>query len=759
MFAIFRKELRCYKATMLGYVFAAFLLAAVGLYFSFTNLNLASPRFEAVLKSVQFVFLAFVPILTMRVFAEERRQRTDTLLMTVPLRKWQIVGGKYLALLTVFSLPMAIICLYPWILCRYGKVNLPAAYSSILGFYLLGAACLSIGVFCSCVTDSPVIAAVLSFSVLLITYVADTAAKMVPYTAKASLAAAAGIGVLAGAGIWRAGRHAAGGIAAAAVLAGTAAAVYHFRPSLLEGRFQWLVGVFYLNGRLDGFADGILDMRAAGYYLGITLTVLFLTARRLENQKGVCQRLPFDIPYRILTAALFLAGVLLANGILRKLPASMTQWDLTGTGIYTLTEETEKYLKETDRDLTLTLVCEGGEEDAMVLRLLERFEEAGGGHLHIARVDPVLYPGFVSRYTEGRLANNSVILTCGEESRVIAAEDFYTVGTSRVTGRKAYTSFAGENLVMQAVQSVLSGEKPVFYALCANGEAELPEEYLEAAANQNIDIKPLNLLTREAVPEDAAGLLLPAPATDYSRESADKILTYLEAGGKAAVFTDFSLEEMPQTDRILADYGMIRLPGIVLEGDSSRYISYQYCLLPEIAYSAVTKEVYGSYLLTPMAQAVKTAPACRDSVTLIPLLTTSQASYNKADVETMTTSEKEPGDESGPFTIGVLAQEDSNKDGEADTELIFISTGYFLDGDFNQSVSGTNAKFLGEILGYLAGEEAGTLVIPQRSLEDAKLAIPEFDANAWTVVCVFALPLLIVGGGACNQLRRRRRRS
>ena len=174
-----------------------------------------------------------------------------------------------------------------------------------------------------------------------------------------------------------------------------------------------------------------------------------------------------------------------------------------------------------------------------------------------------------------------------------------------------------------------------------------------------------------------------------SEEEAQKIIDYLEDGGKAIIFSNYTVEDMPNFDSILANYGVEREKGIILEGDSDKYMSYQYCLVPDISYSAITENVYGNgSVLAPMSQGILTSDSHRDSITYQPLLTTSDASYSKEDVENMTTSEKEKGDKSGPFTIGMLIQEDTNNDDEADTEIVYYSTGYLLETNYNQAVSG-----------------------------------------------------------------------
>ncbi len=170
MRAVFRHELSSYFTGVTGYVFSAFLLLFTGIYTMVYNLQSASVHFEYVLGSMSFVFLIIVPILTMRVLAEERRQKTDQLLYSLPLTMTQVVLGKFTAMLVVFAVPMAVICLYPVVLSAYGNVYLPAAYGAIVGFFFLGMALLAIGMYISSVTESQAVAAGLCFVVMLMNY-------------------------------------------------------------------------------------------------------------------------------------------------------------------------------------------------------------------------------------------------------------------------------------------------------------------------------------------------------------------------------------------------------------------------------------------------------------------------------------------------------------------------------------------------------------------------------------------------------------
>ena len=204
MTAIYKRELKSYLTSMVGYLFIFFILVLTGIYFSAYQLSAAYPKFEYTLSAITFAFLIGVPILTMRVLAEERKQKTDQLLLTAPVSVSGIVIGKYLALVTVFAVPMAVMCTYPLIMSRFGTVEFASAYTAVLGFFLLGCANIAIGVFMSALTESQVIAAVLTFVFLFAFYMMNGISSFFSQTSMSTcvtfglliLAAAITVGVL-----------------------------------------------------------------------------------------------------------------------------------------------------------------------------------------------------------------------------------------------------------------------------------------------------------------------------------------------------------------------------------------------------------------------------------------------------------------------------------------------------------------------------------------------------------------------------------
>lgn len=461
--------------------------------------------------------------------------------------------------------------------------------------------------------------------------------------------------------------------------------------------------------------------------------------------------------YSILITLMAVVIAVILNLIASRLPVGLTQFDFSTARLYTLTGTTIEFLERLDQDVTLYYICEGGKEDDTVQKLMRRYEDASP-RITLEQIDPALYPAFTSKYSDEAVENNSVIAVCKDRYKVVNADAMYISDFNYNTYRYVQTGFDGEGMVTSAIDYVTSQDVPVLYVLNGNGEAALGVSFRDAVEKNNIDVRTLNLLAESGVPEDAAGIVMGAPQKDYSAETAEKILSYLEKGGKAMIFSNYSAEAMPNFDSILSNYGVAREEGIILEGDSARYMTYQYCVIPTVNYTDITAGVYGdAYLLAPMSQGIRTLDTYRDSITMQPLLATADSAYAKVDVQNMSTSEKESGDIGGPFTVGMLIQEDINNDHETETEVVYYSTGYLLDEDYNRSVSGSNAELFGSTANYLCNGEGASSSVAAKSLQVQYLTLTDFSANFWTVICVFVLPILCILAGTLVWLNRRKR--
>ena len=285
MLAILKRETKSYFTGMIGYVVVAVFLAVLGLYFTNQNLMFASPDFGGVLYTCTILLLFLLPALSMRSFAEERRTKTDQLLLTSPVSIPGIVLGKFLAQMAVFCVPLLAAAVMPLILTAFGRVNLIGAYASLLGFVLLGAACISIGTFLSSLTENQIIAYLSTFGVLLVCYLMNGIRSM--FTSGNLLAflvftvvlliAAILVGVtckslVAGAGTFFA------GVAALFVL-------FTVRPAWLLSAFNAVLSALALFDPFTNIVSGMFSLTAMLYYLSVTALFLFLTGQTLERRR------------------------------------------------------------------------------------------------------------------------------------------------------------------------------------------------------------------------------------------------------------------------------------------------------------------------------------------------------------------------------------------------------------------------------------------------------------------------------------------
>ncbi|MFU0826389.1 MAG: putative membrane protein [Lachnoclostridium sp.] len=285
MLAVYKKELKSYFTSMTGYVFIAFFLVIVGIYYVVYNMIQMYANFEYVLSSVSFIFILLVPILTMRLMAEERKQKTDQLLFTSPVSVGKIVAGKFLAVFTVFLIVMGIISVYPLILLQFGSLSLKVAYGSILGFTLLGAAYISIGLFISALTESQLVAAVVSFVVILITALMDSLVSLLPTDKKSAWVIFSVIIVLI---CWL--LHSmmhnltvslTVGIIAEAVLT----TFYAVKPTVFDGLVSRVFNWFSVIARFDNYTKGILDLSSVVYFVSIVFLFQFLTVQEIKKRR------------------------------------------------------------------------------------------------------------------------------------------------------------------------------------------------------------------------------------------------------------------------------------------------------------------------------------------------------------------------------------------------------------------------------------------------------------------------------------------
>lgn len=285
MTAVLKHELKNYFHSLTAYVFGAGLLLAVGLGALRYNLRAAVSNFEFALSYFSIVLAVIVPILTMRVIAEERKQRTDQLLYALPITTTQVIVGKYLALLTVYLIPLCVIAVYPLIFSRFGDVYLLTSYGSILAFFLMGAALIALGVFISSLTDNQGFAAGIGIAVILLNYYSVSLSEYVSTTVVGSIVALCVLVLALGAVIKYLTKNENLAYAVCFVLIAAIAIVAFMDNTKFEGLLPAVMTKLSLFDRFTGFVNGVFDMTSVVYYASVAVFFLLLSVQSLEKRR------------------------------------------------------------------------------------------------------------------------------------------------------------------------------------------------------------------------------------------------------------------------------------------------------------------------------------------------------------------------------------------------------------------------------------------------------------------------------------------
>lgn len=362
--------------------------------------------------------------------------------------------------------------------------------------------------------------------------------------------------------------------------------------------------------------------------------------------------------YSIALTVIVVVAVLIVNLIAGQIPSQYTQIDLSGQQLSVLTDTTKELVEGLTEDVTIYYILEDSNRDETVSRLLDRYNDLSS-HLTVVEKDPVLYPQFTSQYTDETLTDNSVIIVCGDNSKVISYDDMYEYEFSYTYYSYTTSGFDAEGQITSAIAALTSDDLPKLYTLTGHNELELTDTLTTSIEKENIEVEELNLVTSDAVPDDADCLLICSPTSDISEAEAQKIINYLRRGGSAIIITDYVTTELTNLNTVLDYYGTELVDGIVIEGNSNYYVQVPYYLVPDINSTDVSSDLSGgsAYVLLTAAQGIVTTDDARDTLSISSVLTTSDNSYSKVDVQNMTTYEEEDDDIDGPFDIGVLITE------------------------------------------------------------------------------------------------------
>lgn len=706
MTAVFKREFKAFFRSMIGYIFIAANLLLISIYFMAYNLVGCYPVFSYTLSGSIFVLFVTIPILTMRILSEDRKNKTDQLILTSPVSVWKIVLGKYFAVSLVFLIVGAIVSTYPLIMSLFGTIPFKETYTAVFGFVLYGLTGIAVGVFISSVTESQIIAAVLSFAALFLTYLMSGLCSLISSTGNL---------------------------------------------------FTKVLGYADFDKYFITFLQGSLDLGSVVYFASVIFLMLFFTTQSIQKRRYSTSVKNFSMTAFSTTAIVFAIAITIGvNMVVGALPEKYTVFDMTDNKLYTLTDDTKEVLRSLDSKVNIYVYSTEESYDTTTVELLKRY--AGETkNVEVTYVDPSSNPQFYLKYTDSAPGAGCIFVVSDSLNRIIAYDDIYATEYSLDYTTYSYTTtvtgYDAEGQLTSAIAYVTGENNPKIYYVSGHGEGSFEASYESLITKANATTDSIVLLNEDAIPQDCALLVVNAPETDFSPDDIAKLQAFMEAGGKLMLNLSLTDAALPNLNAFVEDFGFKVCHDVIMEDDREYYYSNPMYLLPDIEYDTMTAGYYDQYYcFAPYSVAIKEAEE-NDSSEVTLLATTTDKAYAKSIAGENTTYDKEEGDEEGPFVI--LARSVKNY-GENDGTLYISACANMFTDSADSLVSGGNSKLFSGILSDSFSYELN-ISIPSKSMDLEYLVLSQYDIAIWRFITVILLPVAFLAFGLSLWLRRRKK--
>ena len=706
MIAIYKRELKSFVNSFIGWLYVAVMMAVMGIYFFISNILAGYPTLSYMLQITVFLVVFTIPILTMRSLSEERKNKTDQLILTAPVSVGRIVMGKYLALVTVFTIPLIIFGITPLIFMQVGEFQTGLSYTSLLGFFLYGCLGLAVGMFVSSLTESVVIAAVLTLIIMFAGYIMSGLCSMISTSGTTAFA-------------------------------------------------NIVVNILYcfdMVGRFDILSSGYFEVEAVAYYVTFTALILFCTVQSIQKRRYAFAGKGIKIgAYSIFNIFVAAAVVILINVGLNYVPEQYTSFDVTVNRIFTLTDDTVQIVSGLSQDVTIYVLSDQGSKDADVDKMLNQMKSYSP-HIQVQYISPVSNPMFYYKYTDIQPSANSLIVEGPNKSVVVDYNDLYIYETNYFTYETEIVGTDAEGQLVSALMRVISDEPTKFYMVSGHEELVFDETFQNALSKENVTYENLELYAADEIPSDANAVVFDAPISDYSEDDVNKVLAYLEKGGNALIIPTWTDQDMSGFEQILGYYGVSLVEGVIIEADRSRYYQTPYDLFPYMEYEEITQTIYDGAVFAPLCRGLNYDAGSED-VRYTPFLYTSGESFSRIDVLNATDYNKQEEDIDGPFVIG-MEVERPTQSGEI-SKAVIVATEQMFTSEADEIVPGYNVKLFGSIVASLAEHES-SIVIPIKYYEIGNLIF----SSRTVIIVLIVLGLWVVAclvSGLIIWLSRRRK--
>lgn len=709
MFAIFLKEIRSYFKSFFGWIFLAVFTFFASVYFIANNIIYGYPYISYTVNGLVTILSFVLPLLTMRIIAEEKKQKTDQFLITSPVPLWKVIAGKFLSLVAIMLASVLIVAVGAIVRSFYGEIPVFETILALGLFFLFGCTCVAIGMFLSSITEHQILAALFTYGVFFFT-------MLVP-----------------------------------------SFLIYIFGADTFIGKVMVAINIY---GPLDNVSLGILDLKEVFYYISIIFMFLFLSYKIFaKNSVQISASGEKRFFISSMVAPLCIIAVIAANIGISYIPDKYAQYDLTQQRWFSITDESKKILDELDQNVTIYVIEDRDNADVTVVKYLDDYEKYSD-KIKVEYVSQKDNPYFYMDYTNTTLSPCSLIVV-GEKGQSFCLDyyDLFEFTPNYTTNSYDKTGISVESEVTTAIYSLMNDINSI-HVCVVTGHNELPlttyvQEYLSKAHAQ---VESLSLVGLEAIPEYCDILIVNGPESDFSKNDVKLIEDYIDAGKDAILVMAPSYAECTNYDSI-ADFLNIEMTeGTVLERDYTHMMNPQYPFFiisevnPDSRFYTDNSRIM---LLTDSRGFLVDESAISENDTVETILSSSDQAYAKAITQDSVDISYAEGDPTGVYSLALFINRLNEKTGNR-SNVVLIGSPAFLYPDYDEVVSYANSELFSALIGSVSDQEFVT-VVPSKSFTYENIMVNTSQLIIYIVVGCVLLPLIFIVSGIVIMIMRRRK--
>ncbi|MCR5799570.1 MAG: Gldg family protein [Lachnospiraceae bacterium] len=711
MFAVFKREFKSFFQNVIGWVFLAGMIFMSSFYFRAYNLVGGFPDILRVLVSLLIIMVFAIPVLSMRILTDERKNKIDQLTLTSPVSIGEIVVGKYLAMASILGITTLSIGAFLLLIAKYADIDWAINLLSMLGFFLYGCACIAVCLFISSFTESQVIAAILNIITMFVIY----------------------------------------------ILAGIMDLLNNSENQILQ-LVAKVLSIMDFSTRFDCFLSGILDIKAIVYFISVIVVFIFLTTQSIQKRRYTVSVKNFSFgAFSVSMIVMVIALAILANLGIKRISKDYTEFDLTKTKLYSLTDATKDLLDEYQEDITIYVYASSENKDEAVDRILNNYASYDK-HISIVYKDPDKSPKFYEKYTKDTPTYNSLFLETKDRSKYIDYEGLYITDYSYADDYTPTTtvSYDIEGKVTSGINYLRTGLTAKVYNLTGHDEMQFEKGYLDALEKNNVTIEDISLVGKE-IPDDCQMLIINAPNSDLSKDDAKKVTDYLDNGGNVLLtlgVVDDLDTNMPNFNTILKYYNIEVLNGLIV--DMQQYYQLPYYIIGATNNNIVTKGVHEKKpVLLPYAKALFFNDD-DENVNITTFLMSTETSFNKMNVTSVDDFNYSDGDPTGPFNIGIVAKKGGYQDATG-ASYIIASPNVFSDVADEITSNAGSTMFMNIVNNCVDQDAMNAVIVPVRSMDAEPFMISSSAGLIIFIILMVVVPITLLATGFIIWQKRRRK--